>query len=135
MVTFLPGLPLLPWACSHAGLAPLARRSARRLSGGEQQRVALARAAALEPALLFLDEPTASLDPGASRAIEARVQGIRAVGTTIVMSTHNLAQARRLAERVVFMQGGRLLEATPAVEFFRAPRSPEAAAFLEGERI
>jgi tungstate transport system ATP-binding protein len=137
----LAGFPPAEWAArafsalEHAGLGSLARRPARRLSGGEQQRVALARAAALEPALLLLDEPTASLDPSASRAIEDRVQAIRDAGTTLVMSTHNLAQARRLAERVVFLQGGRLVEATPATEFFRAPRTKEAAAFLEGERI
>ena len=137
----LAGAPPQEWAVrafsalEHAGLAALARRPARRLSGGEQQRVALARAAALEPAVLFLDEPTASLDPAASRAIEERVRAIHAAGTTIVMSTHNLAQARRLAERVVFLHAGRLVEETPAAEFFRAPRSAEAAAFLEGERI
>lgn len=118
-----------------SGLAALAQRPARRLSGGEQQRVALARAAALEPSVLFLDEPTASLDPAASRAIEERVRAIHAAGTTIVMSTHNLAQARRLAERVIFLQAGRLIEATSADEFFNAPRSAEAAAFLEGERV
>jgi len=122
-------------ALHDADLAFLARRPARRLSGGEQQRVALARAAALQPALLLLDEPTASLDPAATRAIESRVRAIHASGTTIVMSTHNLAQARRLAERVVFLQGGRVLEATPADAFFRAPCSPEAAAFIDGERI
>jgi len=118
-----------------AGLGSLGSRSARRLSGGEQQRVALARAEALQPAVLFLDEPTASLDPAASRAIEERVAAIHASGTTIVMSTHNLAQARRLADRVLFMQAGRLVEATPAGQFFHAPRSAEARAFLEGERI
>ena len=118
-----------------ADLAELARRPARRLSGGEQQRVALARAEALDPAVLLLDEPTASLDPAATRAIEARVHAAHAGGTTIVMSTHNLAQARRLADRVLFLQAGRLVEATPADLFFRAPRSAEAAAFLEGERI
>ena len=137
----LAGFPEHEWAArafsalEHAGLASLARRPARRLSGGEQQRVALARAAALEPAVLFLDEPTASLDPAASRAIEERVQAIRATGTTLVMSTHNLAQARRVAERVVFLQAGRVLEITPAVEFFRGPRTDEAAAFLDGERV
>lgn len=121
-------------ALAAAGLVHLAQRPARTLSGGEQQRLALARAWALMPEVLFLDEPTASLDPAASRAIEALALDIHAQGTTIVMSTHNLAQARRLAERVVFLHAGRLTEATDALEFFRAPRSPEAAAFLEGER-
>jgi tungstate transport system ATP-binding protein len=137
----LAGYPADEWparafsALEHAGLASLANRPARRLSGGEQQRVALARAAALEPAVLFLDEPTASLDPAATRAIEDRVQAIHAEGTTIVMSTHNLGQARRLGERVVFLHGGRVVEVTPAIQFFDAPRTAEAAAFLEGERI
>ena len=121
-------------ALQSSGLGPLASRPARRLSGGEQHRLALARAAALAPEVLFLDEPTASLDPAAGRAIEERVQAIHAAGTTIVMATHNLAQARRLAERVVFLQAGRVTEATPAAEFFRAPRSAEAADFLNGER-
>jgi len=122
-------------ALHDADLSALARRPARRLSGGEQQRVALARAQSLQPAVLLLDEPTASLDPAASRAIEARVTAIHAAGTTVVMSTHNLAQARRLAERIVFVHAGRVLEDTAADEFFRAPSSAEAAAFLEGERI
>jgi tungstate transport system ATP-binding protein len=122
-------------ALAATGLAALARRPARALSGGEQQRLAIARAWALAPEVLFLDEPTASLDPAASRAIEALVRDIHAGGTTIVMSTHNLAQARRLAERIVFLYEGRLTESTEAAEFFGAPRSPEAAAFLEGERL
>jgi tungstate transport system ATP-binding protein len=122
-------------ALAATGLAAIARRPARALSGGEQQRLAIARAWALAPEVLFLDEPTASLDPAASRAIEALVRDIHAGGTTIVMSTHNLAQARRLAERIVFLHAGRVTECTDAAEFFRAPRSPEAAAFLEGERL
>jgi tungstate transport system ATP-binding protein len=121
-------------ALDAAGLCAQAARNARRLSGGEQQRLALARAFALRPHVLFLDEPTASLDPAATRAVEAMVQAIHARGTTIVMSTHNLAQARRLAQRIAFLDGGRLTEVTPAADFFDAPRSPEAAAFLQGER-
>jgi len=84
--------------------------------------------------VLFLDEPTASLDPAAARSVEAMVRDIRAQGTAIVMSTHNLGQARRLAERVVFLHAGRVAEVTDAARFFAAPRSSEAAAFLEGER-
>jgi tungstate transport system ATP-binding protein len=117
------------------GLAALAARSARVLSGGEQQRLALARAWALRPEVLFLDEPTASLDPKASRAVEDVVRGIHARGTTVVMTTHNLAQARRLADDVVFLHEGRLVEHSPARDFFASPRTPEAAAFLEGERL
>jgi tungstate transport system ATP-binding protein len=122
-------------ALAEVGLRPLAHRSARVLSGGEQQRLALARAWALRPEVLFLDEPTASLDPKASRAVEEIVRGIHARGTTIVMTTHNLAQAKRLASDVVFLQEGRLVEQSPAPAFFNAPQTAEAAAFLEGERL
>jgi tungstate transport system ATP-binding protein len=121
-------------ALAAAGLPDHAPQSARTLSGGEQQRLAVARAWATRPEVLFLDEPTASLDPAAARALEALVRDIHARGTTIVMSTHNLAQARRLGECVAFIDGGRLTELTEARQFFRAPRSPEATSFLEGER-
>jgi tungstate transport system ATP-binding protein len=122
-------------ALEAVGLQTLAARSARVLSGGEQQRLALARAWALRPEVLFLDEPTASLDPKASRTVEDIVRGIHARGTTIVMTTHNLAQAKRLADGVVFLQEGRLVEQSPARAFFDLPRTAEAAAFLEGERL
>jgi tungstate transport system ATP-binding protein len=105
------------------------------LSGGEQQRLALARASALEPEVLFLDEPTASLDPPATRAVENIVSAIHAHGTTIVMTTHSLGQAKRLADTVVFLDAGRVTEITDATQFFAAPRSPEGTAFLEGERL
>jgi tungstate transport system ATP-binding protein len=120
---------------ADVGLAGLANRSARVLSGGEQQRLALARAWALRPEVLFLDEPTASLDPKATRAVEDIVRSIHEGGTTIVMSTHNLAQAKRLAGDVVFMEEGRMVEQSPAREFFVSPRTSEGAAFLEGERL
>jgi tungstate transport system ATP-binding protein len=103
------------------------------LSGGEQQRVALARAWALAPRVLFLDEPTASLDPGAAQAVEAIVQAMAAEGVKIVLTTHNLGQARRLADEIVFVHKGRIAERAPADRFFRAPATPEAAAFLKGE--
>ena len=122
-------------ALKEVGLIEIARRSARVLSGGEQQRLALARAWALDPEVLFLDEPTASLDPAATRAVERVVADIHARGTTIVMTTHNLAQAKRLADEVVFLHAGRIVERTPAESFFGAPRSTEAAAYLEGERL
>src|SRR6185295_14334792 len=115
-------------ALEGVGLAALAQRPARVLSGGEQQRLALARAWALRPEVLFLDEPTASLDPKASRAVEDIVRSIHGRGTTIVMSTHNLAQAKRLAGHVVFLQDGRQIEQSPAQEFFVSPRTSEAAA-------
>lgn len=122
-------------ALERVGLQALAGRPARRLSGGEQQRLALARAAALSPEVLFLDEPCANLDPAATRAVEAIVSDIAAHGTKVVMTTHDLGQARRLAGEVLFLHRGRLLEHTPAAAFFAGPRTPEAAAFLRGELV
>ena len=114
-------------------LAHLAARAARRLSGGEQQRVALARAWALDPRILFLDEPTASLDPTATRMVESIVLAMHAAGTKIVMTTHDLGQAHRLADEIVFLHRGRIVEHAPAADFFAAPKSPAAAAFIRGE--
>ena len=122
-------------ALRRVGLAELAGRAARRLSGGEQQRLALARAAALAPELLFLDEPTASLDPAATRAVEEIIAGFAARGCKVVMTTQDLGQARRLAGEVAFLHAGALLEHRPAGEFFAAPDSAEAAAFLRGELL
>lgn len=122
-------------ALEMVGLAALAERPARRLSGGEQQRLALARAAALSPEVLFLDEPCASLDPTATRAVEEIVGRLAARGTKIVMTTHDLGQARRLAGEVLFLHRGRLREQTPAATFFNQPATPEAAAFLRGELV
>jgi len=120
-------------ALALAGLTPLARRPARVLSGGERQRLALARAWAPRPQVLFLDEPTANLDPAATRAIEVALLAIHQGGTKIVMTTQDLHQARRMAEEVLFLHRGRLLESAPAAAFFSQPRSPEAQAFLRGE--
>ena len=92
----------------------------------------MARAWALRPEVLFLDEPCAQLDPGATRSIEGMIEGLAADGITVVMTTHDLAQARRLAEDVAFLHRGRLLESGPAPAFFASPRSPEARAFLAG---
>jgi len=117
----------------RVGLAHLAQRQARVLSGGEQQRLALARAWALRPRLLFLDEPTASLDPAAGQEVERIVGEIHAAGTAIVMTTHNLGLARRMADEVVFLHEGRIAEQSAAELFFQAPRSQEAAQFLKGE--
>jgi len=119
----------------QARLEGLAERPARALSVGEQQRVAVARAWAVEPELLWLDEPASALDPGAARALEETVQRIRAAGTKVVMTTHDLGQARRLADEVIFLHHGRVLEQTPAAEFFDAPRSVEGRAFLKGELL
>jgi tungstate transport system ATP-binding protein len=120
-------------AIERVGLAHLGLRQARVLSGGEQQRLALARAWALRPRVLFLDEPTASLDPGAAAAVERVIGDIHAAGTAIVMTTHNLGFARRVADDILFLHQGRLTEQTPADRFFTAPRSSEAAQFLRGE--
>ena len=122
-------------ALMSVGLDALADRPARVLSGGEQQRLALARAWAMAPEVLFLDEPTASLDPPSARAVEAIVSAIHSLGTTIVMTTHQLAQAKRLADSVILLQDGRVAEHTDAATFFREPRSAYGRAFLEGERL
>ena len=119
----------------HAGLASRARQPARTLSGGEQQRLAIARAWALEPEVLLLDEPTANLDPAAVRAVEGLIESVHASGTKIVMTTHDLAQARRLADDVVFLHRGRCLEQALAADFFAGPASPEARAFLDGKLL
>ncbi len=122
-------------ALERFGLAAIGDRPARVLSGGEQQRLALARAWALRPEILFLDEPTSALDPAATKAVEDAVQAFHEDGTRIVMSSHNLGQARRLADDVVFLCRGRLLEHTPAEHFFTGPASAEAAAFLRGDLV
>jgi tungstate transport system ATP-binding protein len=120
---------------ADVGLKGLERRPARRLSGGEQQRLAIARALARDPALLFLDEPTASLDPAATKGIEDIVRDVTARGVKVVMSTHDLGQARRLAGDIVFMHRGRVVENGPAEAFFAAPRSEEARRFIAGELL
>lgn len=120
-------------ALERVGLAHLSGRQARVLSGGEQQRLALARAWALRPRILFLDEPTASLDPNAAAEVERLMREIHAAGTALVMSTHHLGLARRLSHEVIFLHEGRITERTPSRQFFAAPSSAEARQFLEGE--
>ncbi len=117
------------------GLDGLGNRPARRLSGGEQQRLALARALARDPTVLFLDEPTASLDPHATKAIEDIVRAVCAYGVKVVMSTHDLGQAKRIAGDIVLLHRGRLIETAPAVEFFATPRTEEARQFIAGELL
>lgn len=117
------------------GLEPLAARPARRLSGGEQQRLALARALARNPDLLFLDEPTASLDPAATKQIEDIVAAVAARGVKVVMSTHDLGQARRLAGEIILMHRGRVIERATAQDFFAAPKTKEAHRFIAGELL
>jgi tungstate transport system ATP-binding protein len=117
------------------GLAGLAERPARKLSGGEQQRLALARALAKDPDVLFLDEPTASLDPAATNAVEQVVRTIAARGIKVVMATHDLGEAKRLAGDVVLLHRGRMIESGPAELFFSQPQTLEAHRFLTGELL
>jgi tungstate transport system ATP-binding protein len=120
-------------ALAEVGLLAAAGRPARVLSSGEQQRLALARAWALHPEVLFLDEPTASLDPGATHEIENIIRAFDAAGTKIVMSTHSLGQARRLGDEVLYLHEGRVAERAPIERFFPLPATAEAAAFVKGE--
>lgn len=119
----------------EVGLATQAGQPARLLSGGEQQRLSLARALALDPQVLFLDEPTASLDPASTAAIEAIVLRAHQRGTKVIFVTHDLGQARRLADDVVFLSQGRLIEHTPARRFFDDPLSETARDYLAGRLI
>ncbi len=120
---------------AEVGLQGLERRPGRRLSGGEQQRLALARALARDPAILFLDEPTASLDPAATKAIEDIVRTVTARGVKVVMSTHDLGQAKRIGGDILLLHRGRLIETGRAEEFFNAPRTDEARKFIAGELL
>ena len=119
----------------RVGLLDRADVAARRLSGGEQQRLALARALATEPEILFLDEPTANLDPASTLRIEEIVLGARAAGIGVMLVTHDLGQARRLADEIVFLHHGRVREQTATSQFFDAPRSAEARDFVAGRIV
>ena len=120
---------------SLVGLSTLGARPARRLSSGEQQRLALARALAREPAVLFLDEPSASLDPAATKAVEDVIRAITARSIKVVIATHDLGQARRLAGEVVLLHRGRVIESAPAEQFFSNPKTIEARRFVAGELL
>jgi len=120
-------------ALERVGLAELADRRASALSGGQQQRVALARAWALEPQLLLLDEPTASLDPHAKREVEALLDEVAAQGITLLMASHQLGQVRRLARRVIYLDQGRVRADLPVNQFFDGDVPDEARLFLKGE--
>jgi tungstate transport system ATP-binding protein len=122
-------------ALDACDLGAMASRQARFLSGGEQQRLALARAWACRPKLLLADEPTANLAPAAMRDVERLIQAVQMTGTTLILSTHNVAQAKRLASRIVFLDSGRVLEDRPAGEFFASPQSDAARSYLEGESL
>ncbi len=119
-------------ALERARLTDHASQPARLLSGGEQQRLALARALVTEPDLLFLDEPTASLDPASTQAIEAVIAEASAAGVTVVMVTHDRGQAERLAEDVAFLHAGRVVEHGPAGRLLEAPQSEPLQAWLDG---
>lgn len=122
-------------ALTACGLAPLASRYARSLSAGEQQRVSLARVWACAPRLLLADEPTANLSPAATRDVEQLIVSVHASGTTLVLTTHSLAQARRLATRILFLDEGRIVEDRPMPDFFAGPRSAIARAYVRAEAL
>ena len=128
-------MPRVAALLDRVGLADLAQRPARRLSGGEQQRLALARALARDPEILLLDEPTANLDPAATRSVEEIVLMAAQSGIKIVMASHDLGQVRRLAGDVVFLVRGALCERDRAADFLDNPTTPEAAAFLRGDLV
>jgi len=117
------------------GLEHMTDRPARRLSGGEQQRLALARALARDPAVLFLDEPTASLDPAATKAMEDLIRAVGHRGIKLVMSTHDLGEARRLAGEIVLLHRGRVIESGEASSFFNTPQTDDAKKFIAGELL
>jgi len=121
---------------ARVGMLHMQHAATRTLSGGELQRVALARALVVEPEVLLLDEPTANLDPAHVKAIEAIVRETNHThGTTVIVVTHNVFQARRLAQRVGLLVAGRLVEVAPTQAFFQAPQTEEARAFVEGEMV
>ncbi|MBZ9954042.1 ATP-binding cassette domain-containing protein [Mesorhizobium sp. BR1-1-15] len=119
----------------RVGLLDLAARPARHLSGGEQQRLALARALSRQPEILLLDEPTASLDPAATRFVEQIIITAAQSGTKIIMASHHLGQVRRIAGDVVFLLRGRVCEHADADDFLDRPATPQAAAFVRGELV
>jgi tungstate transport system ATP-binding protein len=128
--------PQVEGALEQVGLAGLAHQRARTLSGGEAQRVSLARAIVLQPDVLLLDEPTANLDPYNVGLIEEIVRSLNErEGTTIVLVTHNVFQARRLAHRVGLLLEGRIVEVAEGMAFFESPRDPRTAAFARGEMV
>jgi len=122
-------------ALERVGLADLAGRHAKALSGGQQQRVALARAWALKAQVLLLDEPTSSLDPAAKREVERLMAEFADDGMTLIFSSHNLGQVKRLARRVVYLEQGRLVADLPTGAFFAGPLPAAAENFLKGELV
>ena len=139
LALWLSGVPRAQWnercaaALARVALQGLEERPARALSGGQQQRLAIARAWSVQPTLLFLDEPTASLDPTAKKEVEALLAGFAADGMTLVMSTHNLGQAKRLASRVVYLEDGEIHADLPTAQFFDGALQGRARQFVKGE--
>jgi tungstate transport system ATP-binding protein len=127
--------PIIEKILETTGLSRLSTTPARSLSTGEQQRLAIGRAWSLDPEVLFLDEPTANLDPAATHVVEEIINAIKASGTKIIMSTHDLGQAKRLADEILFFYRGRLVENSPAEQFFDQPENDLAQAFLKGELL
>ncbi len=119
-------------ALIRAGLAHLSKTPARLLSGGQQQRLAIARALAPDPEVLLLDEPCANLDPAATAVIEALIGDAKARGTKVLLVTHDVAQAKRVADDITFIHDGRIDEQSPAAAFFDNPQSPASRAYLDG---
>jgi len=119
-------------ALKLAGLEGQASTPARVLSGGEQQRLCLARALSLDPDVLFLDEPTSSLDPASTLAIERLLLDAQRQGIKVIIVTHDVGQAQRLAQDVIFLHHGRVIEHQDAVIFFKHPESESARAFMSG---
>lgn len=141
LALWLAGVPRAEWpgriesALARVGLGGLAARPARALSGGQQQRLAIARAWATRPSILFLDEPTASLDPAAKKDVESLLAGFAGDGMTLVLSTHNLGQAKRLATRVVYLEGGSIHADLPTAQFFSDRLDGRARSFVKGEML
>jgi tungstate transport system ATP-binding protein len=139
LALWLAGVPRAQWpqrmesALRRVGLLDLLERPARALSAGQQQRLALARAWVIGPSVLFLDEPTASLDPTAKKEVEALLAGFSAEGMTLVMSTHNLGQAKRMASRVIYLEQGQIHVDLPTDRFFSESLEGPASLFVRGE--
>ena len=126
---------LIRGALKLAGLGRLRNHPARVLSFGEQQKLALVRVWALNPQVLFLDEPTASLDPASTHSVEKIVQAIHARGSRVIMTTHDLGQAKRIGDEIIFMHRGRIMERSPTKEFFQNPQNDLAQAFIRGDLL
>jgi tungstate transport system ATP-binding protein len=120
-------------ALHDVGLKDFEKRRAKKTSGGEQQRIALARAFLLEPQILLLDEPTANLDPNSATIIEKAIVARKKLENIIIISTHNLSQAKRIGDYVIHVHAGKIVEMASSVEFFNNPQSEVSRKFINGE--